>query len=179
MVYLARTIYSDTLHHDPAELLNPTRFPTTEAIEDHLLDAFVPAVYQQPRPSRTGHRKQPWDDAAKAHRWHTYLATHLHRLNTQDLAWWQLRDTTPRTVRFLVLAPLWGLGSGFAFASLYGLANGIGLGLVFGTGLGLVSGLDAKGPQPHRTPAQLRLEAKRPRPHRTRVRLREIGRAHV
>lgn len=105
MVYLARTVYSDTPDRDPAELLDSTRFPTTEAIEDHLLDAFIPAVYQQSHSIQPSHRRQSWDPA-DAHRWHTYLATHLHRLNTQDLAWWQLRDTIPRTARVLIITPL-------------------------------------------------------------------------
>lgn len=172
MVYLARTIYSDTPGHDPAELLDPIRFPTAKAIEDYLLDAFIPAVYQQPHPTQTGLRKRPWDDPTNAHRWHTYLATHLHRLNTQDLAWWQLRDTVPRTVRVLFIAPFWWLGIGLIFGLSYGFAIGLGLGLVLGTLAGLLSGFEANGPQPRRTPFQLRLEAKIRRLHHTPFRLR-------
>ena len=47
MVGLARTIYSDTPDHDPAELLDIDRFDTREAIERHLLGSFVPTVYRQ------------------------------------------------------------------------------------------------------------------------------------
>src|SRR5262249_17814760 len=129
MVYLARTVYSDTPHHDPAELLNTTRFPSTEAIEDHLLDEFVPAVYQQPRPTQTGHRRRrPWDDPADAHRWHAFLAAHLHRLGTHDLGWWQLRNSVPPTVRVLSLT----LASWVACGLIFGLTRGL-----FGAAFGL------------------------------------------
>ena len=51
MVYLARTIYSDTPDHDPAELLDPDRFTSPAAVVQHLLAAFIPAVYRQRGPS--------------------------------------------------------------------------------------------------------------------------------
>jgi hypothetical protein len=170
MVYLARTIYSDTPHHDPAELLDLTRFPTAEAIEDHLLDAFIPAVYQQPRATQAGHRKRPWDEVTNAQRWHTYLATHLHRRNTQDLGWWQLRDSVPRTVRVLTIASLSVPGWGLMLWGTYGYRHAIGLGLVLGTLHGLF-GLDANGPQPHSTRVQQRIEARLRRLQRVRIRL--------
>jgi transcriptional regulator with XRE-family HTH domain len=53
MVGLARTIYSDTAA-SPDELLDPTRFPTRETVEEHLLDAFVPTVYSQLLPQGPG-----------------------------------------------------------------------------------------------------------------------------
>ncbi|OLF06173.1 hypothetical protein BLA60_33105 [Actinophytocola xinjiangensis] len=77
MVGLARTVYSDTPDHDPAELLDEVRFPTAEAIEDHLLGDFVPTVYRNADPERAG-------------RWLGHLADHLDRLGTRDLAWWRL-----------------------------------------------------------------------------------------
>src|SRR5205823_6387867 len=102
-----------TPDHDPAGLLDAARFPTAEAIEDHLLDAFVPAVYQQPHPTRNGNTKRrPRDGPADAHRWHTYVATHLQRLGTNDLAWWGLRDTIPVAARVLTLAAAVGLAGG-------------------------------------------------------------------
>ncbi|MCX4672433.1 hypothetical protein OG453_38260 [Streptomyces sp. NBC_01381] len=44
MVALARTVYGD-VSRDPQELLDDPRFGTTAGIEEHLLDAFVPAAF--------------------------------------------------------------------------------------------------------------------------------------
>lgn len=157
MTYLARTVYSDTPDHDPAELLDKTRFPTPEAIEDHLLDAFIPAVYREPRSTGSGRAtRQPWDDPNNARRWHTYLAIHLHRLNIEDLAWWHLRDSIPRRVRVLVMGLAAGLVSGFAFGFVFALANGrFTAGFLFGCWVGLLAafavGLRTNGPPPRRT----------------------------
>lgn len=110
MVFLARTIYSDTPGHDPAELLDTHRFPTEQALQGHLLAAFVPAVYQADQPNST--RRQWPDDRAR--RYLTYLAGHLHRAGTRDLAWWQLRDTIPRWHRTLIFALVDGLVTALA-----------------------------------------------------------------
>ncbi|WP_143229223.1 NACHT domain-containing protein [Actinophytocola xanthii] len=109
MVFLARTIYSDTPGRDPAELLATDRFPTAAAVRDHLLAAFVPAVYQDDRPGRT-----PRWPADRARHYLAYLAGHLREAGTRDLAWWQLRDTVPRRVRTRLFALLDGLLIGFA-----------------------------------------------------------------
>ncbi|MFD9618787.1 helix-turn-helix domain-containing protein [Streptomyces virginiae] len=53
MVLLARTAYSDTPAQDPAVLLDEARFPTPEAIEEHLLAGSCRASTSScPRPSR-------------------------------------------------------------------------------------------------------------------------------
>ncbi|WP_413754291.1 NACHT domain-containing protein [Streptomyces sp. R-74717] len=83
MTGLARITYSDT-SRDPAELLDHRRFPTREAIEDHLLDQLVPAV--------TDHSEQTT-------RWLAFLAQRLNSLETQDLAWWRLSPAAPRVAR--------------------------------------------------------------------------------
>jgi hypothetical protein len=172
MAHLAQTVYRDALQHDPAELLDASRFPTAEAIEDHLLGVFVPAVYRQADPTQTNHpRRRPRDDAADAHRWHIFLATHLHRLGTQDLAWWQLRDAVPRTARVLTLMLVCGPVFGLMLGSMHGLVAGISSGIAFGLLCGLVSGLEVSGPQPLPTPFRLRLKADRPRRRRTQSRL--------
>lgn len=105
MVALARRIYSDTPDHDPAELL---RFHDADEIERHLLGSFVPAVY-----GAEAERVQPWLG---------YLADHLARLETHDVAWWQFGTSSKVT----------GLGIGVAV----GLTD-----LVFQS---LVEGLDAR-----------------------------------
>lgn len=91
MVGLARTVYSDTPDHDPVELLDTDRFPTAEAIEDHLLGDFVPTVYRDADPERAGH-------------WLGYLAHHLDRLGTRDLAWWRLSASPGGAASTTVLA---------------------------------------------------------------------------
>lgn len=101
MVYLARTVYSDAPEHDPADLLDTARFPTSAAVEEHLIASFVPAVYRHP--PATGDRH--WDPEDARH-WLGYLARHLDTLGTRDLAWWQLRDTVPRTIRMLAFGLL-------------------------------------------------------------------------
>ncbi|MFL6141474.1 MAG: NACHT domain-containing protein [Labedaea sp.] len=74
MVALARTIFSDTAA-DPGELL---AVESGAEIEERLLTGFVPAVYAGTGlGARAGHQLG-------------FLATHLRRLGTYELAWWQL-----------------------------------------------------------------------------------------
>ena len=131
MVFLARTVYSDAPGHDPTQLLDTHRFPTAQDLQDHLLAAFVPAVYQDDQPGNT--RGWPAD---RAHRYLTYLAGHLHKAGTRDLAWWQLRDTIPRPHRTLIFAVVDGLLTGL----MVGLASGP-RGFTFGLTSGLTFGL--------------------------------------
>jgi nucleoside phosphorylase len=95
MISLARAIYSDT-DRDPRELLDHT---FAAEIEEHLLAGFVPAVYAQVH--------SPFA-AVDARRWLGFLATHLRRLNTYDLAWWQLTAAVPRAVPAIAAAVLIG-----------------------------------------------------------------------
>lgn len=88
MVALARTIFSDT-DADPAELLEVT---SESELEQRLLAGFVPAVY-------SGIQEH---DVNAVHRWLRFLATHLNRQMTYDLAWWRLVFAVPRAVVGLV-----------------------------------------------------------------------------
>ncbi|MFI6465049.1 NACHT domain-containing protein [Streptomyces sp. NPDC050538] len=92
MVALARAVYGDT-RRDPSELLDPDRFPTVEAVEEHLLGAFVPAAFADAGPSA----------GTDAVRRLTVLARALERRGTGRLAWWELESMLPRAVS--VLAP--------------------------------------------------------------------------
>lgn len=107
MVFLSRAVYSDVPGHDPAELLDVDRFPTDQVLQEHLVAAFVPAAYRTDLPdasrSAGGRPRRGWN-AEQANRYLTYLADHLRRAGTRDLAWWQLRDTIPRPRRTLILA---------------------------------------------------------------------------
>ncbi|MEU0917900.1 helix-turn-helix domain-containing protein [Streptomyces cyaneofuscatus] len=104
MVVLARTLYSESASRDPAELLDPVRFPSVRSLEEHLLAGFVPAVYRRRAPERDsgGRRpKTPYTDPAKAERRLGHLAHHLVRLDheRQDLAWWRLGRSLSRWSR--------------------------------------------------------------------------------
>lgn len=111
MVSLARAIFSDT-RANPVELL-ATALVTD--IEERLLAGFIPAVY-----SGT-HRGNDRFSVDKANRWLRFLANHLHRLGTYDLAWWQLVHAVPRIAV--------GLVAGFVITLMAWLAGGA-LGLV-------------------------------------------------
>ncbi|MGW5635805.1 NACHT domain-containing protein [Streptomyces sp. NPDC003832] len=97
LVGLARVVYADAVGHpcelaDPCELVDNERFPTASAIELHLLDALVPALYTRARRLRPADRR--WEPE-RAHRHLTHLAVGLVRQGTHDLAWWQLYRWTP------------------------------------------------------------------------------------
>ncbi|MFD8079211.1 NACHT domain-containing protein [Streptomyces sp. NPDC059718] len=96
MVAMARTNYDET-GADPAELLAP-RFHDSTVLEQHLLDAFVHAAFRDASGAKG-------DDAR---RWLGFLAHHLQRHQTRDLAWWQLRLLLPWPLRRL--APILLLG---------------------------------------------------------------------
>lgn len=127
MVGLARTIYSDTPDHDPAELLDVDRYGTRDAIERHLLASFVPTVY----------RHQPVD---RVEHWLGFLAHHLDRLGTHDLAWWQLGNRMPGWLRMVVSGVVLGIAAGLPAALLIGLVHLVGIGT---PGSGPATGLSA------------------------------------
>ena len=111
MVLLARTVYSDIPGRDPAVLLDTDRFPTTEALEEHLLAGFVPTVYRPlpDRPHGAGLRprrqRTAWDPDRAQH-YAGHLAAHLDRgrqNERQDLAWWQLAGAVRPSARILTV----------------------------------------------------------------------------
>jgi transcriptional regulator with XRE-family HTH domain len=167
MVGLARTIYSDTPDHDPAVLLDTARFPTPEAVEEHLLGNFVPTVYREQAEDRRF-------DPDQVRHWLGYLAHHLARRGTHDLEWWRFGTSLRRPVRVLAVALVIAVVVGgvdivaeaiiMGGLTRYGVVFGALLGLVGGLAFGLAHGLTAK-----HQPVALR-------PSRVRLRLR--GRVH-
>ncbi|GAA2799464.1 NACHT domain-containing protein [Crossiella cryophila] len=85
LVALAAEVYHrHDPDRDPAEL---AALPTAEAIEDHVLAAWLPT---------TLHRRQRLpEDRDHPERsvlaWLTFLARHLERQDTQEFRWWELR----------------------------------------------------------------------------------------
>ena len=141
MVALARTVYSDTPDHDPVTLLDTERFDGPEALEDHLLDSFIPTVYRH-RPEQApggGPRRQV--DADRARNWLGYLAHHLTLLGTPDLAWWRLGGGLRRSTRSLVTALGVGLAIGLVDCVVGTAFNPLGRQLVDGAAVGLLAGL--------------------------------------
>ena len=148
MVSLARTIYSDVPGQDPSKLLD---FRTPEALQDHLLAAFVPTVYKPaPADERDGspRRRHHWTPEGARH-WLGYLATHLDELDTHDLAWWQLGTSVRRSTRMLVVGFLAGMalgaptGIGNLPVDLVGTAHGLGFAIARGLMIWLLHGLVA------------------------------------
>ncbi|WP_129309154.1 helix-turn-helix domain-containing protein [Streptomyces sp. L2] len=157
MVVLARTMYSEVPDRDPAELLDAARFPTVRSLEEHLLAGFVPASYRRHAPERdaAGHRPRPagWD-AGRAERWLGYLAQQLvgRDRDRQDLAWWRIGDSLPRSTRVLAvvvatalsvavadwLVGLLNTGTGAGETFLQGCLMGPVAGLAFGSAYALV-----------------------------------------
>ncbi|GAA3798153.1 NACHT domain-containing protein [Streptomyces phyllanthi] len=103
MVALARTVYADD-HGDPRDPSELRRLPTREAVEDHLLDALVPAVYARARSQDPAGR--PWSPE-RAHRHLAHLAAGMQRQGTNDLAWWQLYRWVPVSARVWSRSQIW------------------------------------------------------------------------
>ena len=94
-LFLARTIYNPRPHRTftdaiphPDELNDTRSFPDRAAVDQHLFQAFIPAVYAPdgPHPPR-------WN-ATQAHRTFVTLAHFLEiqRNGTPDLAWWEIKQ---------------------------------------------------------------------------------------
>lgn len=89
MITLVRDAYPTG--KDVEELLDKTKFPTVTELENHLLDLAVQTAYT-PRP---GYPAPPYTlDMARYTL--AYIARHLERTGTRDLAWWKIAKWAPR-----------------------------------------------------------------------------------
>ncbi|MEU0005752.1 hypothetical protein ABZ079_16040 [Streptomyces sp. NPDC006314] len=98
-VSLARRVYSDATGaaaNDPAELLDPERFPDQTRLQHHLLSAFVDAAYEQPLADDQPAAHRAGYPVAKARQWLGWLAADLNRRETRSLAWWDQNSRLPR-----------------------------------------------------------------------------------
>ena len=109
LLWLCRVVHQDPRTR-PADLVDRRRFPTFDAVEHHLLDALVPAVYPSgpQAPPQPGRKTPPRRPSDQAQRCLSTLATRLTRTGSQDIAWWQLYAPSRRLVKAGVASlPLW------------------------------------------------------------------------
>ncbi|HEY2763571.1 MAG TPA: NACHT domain-containing protein [Pseudonocardiaceae bacterium] len=164
-LWLLSTVHIDG-RRDPQPLIEPDKYADADAIEHHLLDELIPATIRSRRPS-TGNQAplRPHRDHDPDHvrRWLTFLARHLDKRSTRDLAWWQLIDAVPRSISGISVGLTVGLVFGLA-GVIGGLAapgtrahleDGLGLGPLFGLATGLSYCL-SKRPQPLRAEMRFR-----------------------
>ncbi|WHT22829.1 NACHT domain-containing protein [Crossiella sp. CA-258035] len=107
MVSLARTVYAEP-GTEPAELL---ALPDREAVQRHLLEAFVPSLYPERDP------RYPVADVVE---WLTVLACYLGHWEINGIAWWELHYALPRFRSWLLRL----LHPGIPLGGLLGLAVG-------------------------------------------------------
>jgi hypothetical protein len=147
MVSLARTIYlpraGEQAGHtpEPAELCSPS-LTDRRAVEAHLFDGFIPAVY---RPGSAG----PWT-AREATASLVFLAGLLERtIGGTDLAWWQLTRAVHLRLLKLGASLAAGLITAVVAGFLIGWADAIPIGIVAAVALALTA--PGRGPrQPSR-----------------------------
>ncbi|MCA1606622.1 MAG: NACHT domain-containing protein, partial [Acidobacteria bacterium] len=90
MVSLARIIYSDARDTSvkPTDLLDTERFSDATALSNHLLDKFIPAVYDHPPQDTEPDRKLPQWSVEDARRWFESLALRAHSRGWQSITQW-------------------------------------------------------------------------------------------
>jgi len=112
---------------DPVELCD---FADQAAVQAHLFDAFIPAVYRQPTADRR--------TVEQAERWLVFLARHLEcTVGNSNLAWWQL----PMAIRPITFGLVFGLTTGLAAGLVAWVMGGLVAGLVAGLVIGSAGGL--------------------------------------
>jgi hypothetical protein len=143
MVGLARAQYDHRLA-DPRELL---ALDSPEAVREHLLDAFVPAVYTQQIHLVGGPHPTVQHSPDQASRWLQFLARFLVARGKEDLDWWELGGCVPTAVLVAATALL----GGGALAAVTAMTAGVAVGAVAGALVALTFGLMAYlvGPVQH------------------------------
>lgn len=169
---------------DPAQLVRIAETDSEEALEKHLLDAFVPQMYDAVL-NLSIPRARRWN-AERAGHWLGWLASHLKDRRTgteksdlQDIEWWQLGTTVRLSTRMAVSGALCGLVAAVAATVLQLLLRGpvlvvvvlnaLGSGLSFGLMHGFASKFEATGAfRPSRMEFRIRGVARGPRARRVR-----------
>jgi hypothetical protein len=124
-----------TKRRDPAEL---GMLPGKKAVQHHLLDKFIPAVYadEQARLDKRAAEKYEKPKQLSAEHWLMILANYLtsgRKETATSLEWWDLRGLAPRWLAAGLLGLVCGVASGVAAAT--GTHVGVGIGVGFGIGM--------------------------------------------
>lgn len=140
VIYNPRDYESNGRTTEPGELADQNKFPDQEAIGQHLLDAFIPAVY--PVESDAGGQRH-----LRAERSFMFLARYLtdgHEEAGTSLQWWDLTGLAPRWLVPGVIGTVSGIGVGVSAGT--GTHVGVGIGVGLGTGMlvALVLGLGVR-----------------------------------
>ncbi|MEV7087815.1 NACHT domain-containing protein [Streptomyces sp. NPDC093085] len=182
---------------DPECLLELLEFDSREALENRLLDAFVPRSYD-PVLNLSVSKHRRWSSERAGH-WLGYLATHLKKpqkdrekknkekpdaleSDSQDIEWWQLGTTLSLPARMLISGSLCGLVSGATVAVIHApltsdpalgvlsiILNVLGIGLAFGLAHGFASKIKAgEAFKPSRMTIRIRGESRGVRLRRVR-----------
>jgi hypothetical protein len=139
-LWLFRQVYIAP-RQDPSLLLDSTLYPTSAAIQGHLLDQLIPATLASNLPvhrdENTGqHPFRPlhsWS-ADSTRRWLGYLAS---LFQSRDLAWWQLRDALPPRSVALARSATYGITVGLAAFVPLAFAGHVAHAFAFGVALGI------------------------------------------
>jgi hypothetical protein len=86
MVFLARSIYSES-SRDPRELVDRSLLPTASDARNHLLDGFIPAIYERPSRDQMTHASR-WSPQ-EASEWLGFLGLCMLASGRRDFKWWQ------------------------------------------------------------------------------------------
>lgn len=120
MVYLAQVAFKAERNAD--ELL---KFEESTAIEERLLQAYLPAFYPRETPGvRTGRQRSGGYTLRQAQRWLGFLASRLDGVDRQGIAWWRLPVMSGPAfiICYVALAgAIAGVMLGIAAGAVYGL----------------------------------------------------------
>jgi hypothetical protein len=86
MVWLVRRVYGRP-GTDPSPLVDRTVYPDAAALQGHLLDALIPAVFDD-LPAPTSPVRRRWNPQ-RAQAYLRYLARRYSLLGERDLSWWR------------------------------------------------------------------------------------------
>lgn len=148
MLFLTRATYQPR-DSTPADLLDSARFGTSEEIEAHLLDMFVPVVFESPPvgadDGNPGRPARYWP-APAALRYLGFLASRLDSRRRDgehgaaDLSWWELRELAgvPRYPFVLVPGVIGTVSCCLLGLLLFGLFGRPEFGALFGGSVGVV-----------------------------------------
>ncbi|WP_049569693.1 hypothetical protein [Nonomuraea sp. SBT364] len=129
MLFLALTHYRYGRPLPAALLAEGTR----EEIEHHLISALITTVFA-PDPNRRGIAWNP----DRAEKWLAFLAAHLRKLGTTELAWWEMHKAVRRWVFRIQATVLGAAGCAPLGLLIFGLFGRPWFGLLFGLVVGAV-----------------------------------------